>query len=102
MKNPKDWTYGGEHVSTVASETFPDKTYDIHRLHGQLVCDCGSFRFSRLPKSCKHLEAYLAGETMDALRAVKPTVRQETVRVKVKDETFTVHRRAISFNRELR
>jgi hypothetical protein len=45
---------------------------------------------------CKHILAYQAGETMDAQRAVKPFVRQESVRVVSVGETFTV-RRAISF-----
>ena len=48
------------------------------------------------PKTCKHLRAYAAGEAMDAQRAVKPTVRAESVRITTAGETFTV-RRAITF-----
>lgn len=97
-KHSQDWVYDGAYVATVESQTETGKTYYIRTKNGTMTCDCASYRFSHAPKSCKHLDAYHAGETMDAQRAVKPTVRQESVTVKARGETFTVRRaRAISF-----
>lgn len=92
MPTTKEWVYDGTFIATVQSWT-DDKTYDIRRTKGLLTCDCGSFRFSKKPKHCKHLDAYFSSELMDQHELVKPDVRN--VRVPSTGETFTI-RRAIS------
>lgn len=101
MKNAKDWTYDGSYLATVESETYPGKTYDIRRTREQLTCDCARYRFSHAPKSCKHLEAYLAGEAAEA--KANRLVPAPRVVVESAGETFTVtRRRGISFDGSLR
>jgi len=86
-------------VATIWSESEPGKTYDIkRRADGVYGCGCTAYRFAKGEKTCKHLRAYLAGEAMDAMRAVKPTVGQESVRVSSAGETFRV-KRAIAFSK---
>lgn len=91
-----------EHLADVESDSEIGKTYEIKRsAAGQVGCECPSYRFKRGEKTCKHLRAYLAGDQMDARRAVKPTVVHERVRISSGGEMFTVTRRAITF-REVR
>ena len=71
------WT----HEAYVESDTEIGRAYEIKRsADGRLGCECPRYRFKRGEKTCKHLRAFVAGETMDAQRAVKPTVRAERVR----------------------
>lgn len=89
---------GARHLAWVASESDAETEYEIARLPDRrLKCACLGYAFSKqAPKTCKHIAAMQAGETMDRTRAVKPTVRQERVVVKAGKETYTV-RRAMAF-----
>jgi hypothetical protein len=88
------WT----HVAYVESDSEPGRQHQIKSaVGGRLGCDCMAFRFAKGTKTCKHLQAYLAGEAMDGQRAVQPAVRSERARVVSNGEAFTVTRRAITF-----
>ncbi|HET9023876.1 MAG TPA: hypothetical protein VFN64_04850 [Burkholderiaceae bacterium] len=95
MKRTKDWTYDGDYITTVESES-EDKTYDIRRTRGVLTCDCASYRFSRAPKDCKHLQAYRGAAPV---RASSLVAAEAPVTVTIGKEQFTVRRRAISFTK---
>lgn len=88
---------GKWHLAYVASESEDDHEYEIARLPDKSwACACMSFVFNKdQPKQCKHIRAWLAGELMDASKAVK-AVKRETVSIKSDGETFKV-RRAITF-----
>ena len=100
-------------VGTVASQSEPDISYAIKRAGtGRLGCACLAYRFAPAEhKTCKHLEAYLVGEQLDAARErrllgrngaqvqTQPLAREGSVTVRVAQEVFTVQRRAISFGR---
>lgn len=99
MGKAAEWVYDGDYVATVASETDPAKTYDIRRRKGDLVCDCASYRFSRNPKTCKHLEAYLDGDQrIRRVTGASEALKATAVRAVARGETFTIHRRGISFD----
>lgn len=88
-----------EHVAFIDSDSQPDEQHEIKRrmADGHLGCDCGRYRFAKkAAKTCHHIEAYLAGEAVDA-RPVVAAVRSERVRVKSAGEMYTVTRRAITF-----
>lgn len=105
-KKPSPWTY----IATVASERDADKQYKIDRHpDGRFRCACPSFIFAKGDeKTCKHLLAFLAGaagilehvrleRAEPTLSNPQPRARAVAVRVQMGDETFSIHRRAISF-----
>lgn len=88
----KDWTYDGDYVTTVESHSQRGKFYDIKRTKGVLTCECSSYKFSKAPKTCRHLAAVTAGDH-------RLIVDAETEHVRVGAETFTLRRRrGLSFD----
>ena len=46
-------------VIVVESDSTPDKFYGIvETVQGQIICTCPSYRFSKYPWTCKHVERY--------------------------------------------
>lgn len=94
------WTY----IATVASESDPSGSYDIKRAtDGRLGCDCTAYRFARREaKTCKHIRALLglsaSVQDMASPRSSRPSAQ---ARVTQSGETFTITRRAISFDANL-
>ena len=86
-----DWTYDGDYVTTVESHSQRGKFYDIKRTRGVLTCECSSYKFSKAPKTCKHLIA------LGASTAAEPRVTITRPRSKTNAEpvleTFTFRRR---------
>jgi soluble P-type ATPase len=82
-----------EHVAWVRSDADARKRYEVRRrrVDGHLGCGCPSYRFSRVVKTCKHLERMVS-----AVYVAHGDVERATIRVA--EESFTVERR-IMFRR---
>lgn len=90
-----------EHVGFVESWTERGLEYEIKRrlADGHLGCGCGAYRFARGIKTCKHLGAYGVASNPIGERAVGRVLTSGVIEqtVTVAAETFSVRRRAISF-----
>ncbi len=82
-----------EHVAYVESEN-DNGEYEIkrHPNTGALGCTCGSYRFSKGVKTCKHLVAYHAGDALHIFGR-----HGGTSSIKVAEDTYTF-KRGISFS----